>query len=311
MSDSRPSSVAKHPIGVAAERTGLTPDVLRVWERRYRAVSPNRSDGRQRLYSDDDIERLRLLRLATIPGRGISQVVGLSTGELARMVEEDASARSRAGVSLSADAGSGSESLVRALALVRAFDAAGLEWLLGRVLAEMGLVNFITAVGAPLLRRVGDEWHAGTITVGQEHLATSTVRRVIIGAMRVGMAPGDAPRMVVATLAGERHEVGALFVAAVAIAHGWAVTYLGADLPAADIADAALAVRARAVALSVVAPTDGRQILGELESIRGRLPAGVDVVVGGSGAAGMARDLEPIGVRVLDRLSELRTAGHP
>ncbi len=308
MPDSRQSSIPKHPIGVAAERTGLTPDVLRVWERRYRAVSPDRSEGRQRLYSDDDIERLRLLRLATIPGRGISQVVGLSVGELAQLVEEDASARSRVDAAAPADTGSGSESIARALALVRAFDAAGLEWLLGRVLAEMGLVNFIAAVGAPLLRRVGDEWHAGRVSVGQEHLATSTVRRVIIGAMAVGTAPGDAPRMVVATLAGERHEVGALFVAAVATAHGWAVTYLGADLPAADIAEAARAVGAKVVALSVVAPADRRQILRELESIRGGLPAGVDLVVGGSGAAGLARDLEPAGVRVLDRLSELGSA---
>ncbi|MGH7688525.1 MAG: MerR family transcriptional regulator, partial [Gemmatimonadaceae bacterium] len=236
---------------MAAERTGLTPDVLRVWERRYRAVSPNRSEGRQRLYSDDEIERLRLLRLATMPGRGISQVVGLSTAELARMVEEDAIARSRVAVGPLADSGSASETVARALALVRAFDTAGLEWLIGRVLAEIGLVNFIAEVGAPLLRGVGDEWHAGTITVAQEHLTTSTVRRAVVAAMRVGTPPDNAPRMVVATPAGERHELGALFAAVVAMTHGWAVTYLGADLPAADIAEAALAVGANVVALSV------------------------------------------------------------
>ncbi len=305
MPESRNSATPKHPIGVAAERTGLTPDVLRVWERRYRAVSPNRSEGRQRLYSDDDIERLRLLRLATIPGRAISQVVGLSTGELARMVEEDASARSRVDIGEATDTGSGSETVLRALALIHAFDVTGLEWELGRVLAELGLVNFIATVAAPLLRRVGDEWHAGRMTVAQEHLATSTVRRVVIGAMGMGTAPAEAPRMVVATLAGERHEVGALFAAAVAMAHGWAVTYLGADLPAADVADAALAIRPRVVALSVVAPTDRRQIVRELESIRGRLPVGIDIVVGGSGAAAMAKELEAAGVRVLDRLSAL------
>ena len=308
MPDSRKSSTPKHPIGVAAERTGLTPDVLRVWERRYRAVAPDRSEGRQRLYSDDDIERLRLLRLATIPGRGISQVVVLSTDELARMVEEDAAARARLDVGDSANVALGSEAVTRALANVRAFDGVGLEWQLRRALAELGLVNFIAAIGAPLLRRVGDEWHAGRITVAQEHLATSTVRRVIIGAMGMGTAPADAPGMVVATLAGERHEVGALFAAAVALAHGWAVTYLGADLPAPDIIDAALAVSARVVALSVVAPGDRRQLVADLDTIRGRLPAGVDVVVGGSGAVGLAKEGVPAGVRVLDRLSELAPA---
>ena len=305
MADTRESSLHRHPIGVAAERTGLTPDVLRVWERRYGAVSPERSEGHQRLYSDDDIERLRLLRLATIPGRGISQVVGLSTGELAHMVEEDASARARVEAADLPDAESGSETVARALALVRAFEGAGLEWLLSRVVAELGLVHFITAVGAPLLRRVGDDWHAGRITVGQEHLATSAVRRIVTGAMSLGSAPADAPRMVVGTLAGERHEVGALFVAAVAMAQGWAVTYLGADLPVADIADAALATRARVVAISVVSPVDRRQLLQAFETLRARLGADVSLVVGGAGTAGLGKDLEPAGVRVFARLSDL------
>ncbi len=305
MADTRESSLHRHPIGVAAERTGLTPDVLRVWERRYGAVSPERSEGHQRLYSDDDIERLRLLRLATIPGRGISQVVGLSTGDLARMVEEDASARARVEAAELPDAESGSETVARALALVRAFEGAGLEWVLNRVVAELGLVHFITAVGAPLLRRVGDEWHAGRITVAQEHLATSTVRRTVIGAMPLGSSPADAPRMVVGTLAGERHEVGALFVAAVAMAQGWAVTYLGADLPVDDIADAALATRARVVAISVVSPMDRRQLLQAFDTLRARLGAGVSLVVGGAGTAGLGKDLEPAGVRVFARLSDL------
>ncbi|NIP80241.1 MAG: MerR family transcriptional regulator [Gemmatimonadetes bacterium] len=70
-------SGARHPIGVVSERTGLTPDVLRVWERRYGVVEPSRSDGGQRLYTDADIERLRLLHLATLAGRSIGQVVEL------------------------------------------------------------------------------------------------------------------------------------------------------------------------------------------------------------------------------------------
>src|SRR5919206_4189304 len=87
--------VARHPIGVVAERTGLSPDLLRVWERRYRAVEPSRSGDGQRAYSDADIERLRLLRLATTAGRSIGQVARLATEELARLVGEDEAARPR------------------------------------------------------------------------------------------------------------------------------------------------------------------------------------------------------------------------
>jgi MerR family transcriptional regulator, light-induced transcriptional regulator len=310
MSTQPDASTPRHPIGVAAERTGLTPDVLRVWERRYEAVSPNRSAGRQRLYSDDDIERLRLLRLATVPGRGISQVVGLSTPELARMVEEDANARSLVQASDASETAAGSEAVRTALGHVRSFDGAELDGVLGRSLAELGLSHFIAMVAAPLLRRVGDEWHAGRLSVGQEHLATSGVRRVVTGAMALGAAPGGAPHMVVATLAGERHDVGALFVAAVAIAQGWAVTYLGGDVPAVDIAEAAARVDARTVAISAVAPADRRQLMRELESIRAGLPAGTELLVGGAGVAGLARDLEAVGARQTDRLSALSAAEH-
>ncbi|MDE3217208.1 MAG: MerR family transcriptional regulator, partial [Gemmatimonadota bacterium] len=178
-----PSIEPQHPIGVAAERTGLTPDVLRVWERRYRAVRPQRSEGRQRLYSDADIERLRLLRLATLPGRSISQVVKLSTAELARLVEEDTAARSRAGGDEPTPSAVARGAVEQALAQVRSHDVVGLEWLLRRMTAVLGLVPFVETVAAPLLRRVGDEWHAGRLTTGQEHLATSLVRRVVMAAI--------------------------------------------------------------------------------------------------------------------------------
>src|SRR5918992_6378453 len=86
----------RHPIGVVSERTGLSPDLLRVWERRYRAVEPSRATDGQRLYSDSDVERLRLLRLATLAGRSIRQVAQLATEELTQLVREDEAARQRA-----------------------------------------------------------------------------------------------------------------------------------------------------------------------------------------------------------------------
>lgn len=299
------STEPQHPIGVAAERTGLTPDVLRVWERRYRAVSPQRSEGRQRLYSDEDIERLRLLRLATLPGRSISQVVKLTTEELAALVDEDTSARARVGHHQPGSTPLADESVDQALESARQFDTVGLEWRLRRAAAVLGLVPFIERVAAPLLRRVGDEWHAGRLTTGQEHLTTSLVRRVVAGAIPAMEASADAPQLVVATPAGERHEVGALFAAAAAIADGWRVSYLGADLPAREIAHVAAAVGARGVALSVVSPREHRPMLDEIRALRELLPADRFLVVGGSGAAGLAAELRAAGVTVATRLPDL------
>src|SRR6476661_3084343 len=88
-------AAARHPIAVVAERTGLSQDVLRVWERRYGVVTPKRGPGGQRLYSDADVERLALLHAATRAGRGIGQVAGLTTHAIAALVDEDSAARER------------------------------------------------------------------------------------------------------------------------------------------------------------------------------------------------------------------------
>src|SRR5579862_6510920 len=80
----------RHPMRVVTRRTGLSADLLRAWERRYDVVTPTRSDGGRRLYSDPDIERLRLLYRATLAGRGIGQVAELSTTALAALVRQDA-----------------------------------------------------------------------------------------------------------------------------------------------------------------------------------------------------------------------------
>src|SRR5678815_2708765 len=86
-----------HPIGVASERTGLSPDVLRVWERRYGVVEPHRSSGGQRVYSDSDIERLSLLHRATKGGHGISHVASLSKSRLEELVRDVEAARREPG----------------------------------------------------------------------------------------------------------------------------------------------------------------------------------------------------------------------
>ena len=93
MSETRPDPAdPRHPIKVVARRTGLTPDVLRVWEKRYRAVSPTRLDTGRRLYSDADVERLLLLRRATLAGRRIGQVAKMPNAELEPLVVDDETA---------------------------------------------------------------------------------------------------------------------------------------------------------------------------------------------------------------------------
>lgn len=304
----------RHPIGVVSERTGLTPDVIRVWERRYGVVEPARESTGHRLYTDGDVARLELLARAVEGGRSIGRIAGLSEDEVAELVRTDAAARWRAarpptplpGGGGGGGGGSGPEvtgALVEgALERTRALDAAGLEAVLKRALMVVGVRVFLEHVVAPLLRRVGDAWHAGRLGAAHEHLASGVTVAVVAGLRsRLAAVPG-APLVAVGTPAGERHEVGALLAAAVAAAEGWRVLYLGPDLPAAELAGAADAAGARALALSVVRkgedPEVTREISAVAESLRGR----TDVLVGGAGVEALRPSLEGSGVVLLEGL---------
>jgi MerR family transcriptional regulator, light-induced transcriptional regulator len=301
--------IGRHPIGVVAERTGLSPDLLRVWERRYRAVEPSRASDGQRLYSDTDVERLRLLRLATLAGRSISQVAQLPSTELVQLVREDEAARQRAvrweERAIPASVG---EDVARALELARAVDAPGLESLLRRTAAALGVPVFLDALVAPLLHRMGEEWKAGRLAVAQEHLATAIIQRVLEGIIHFLAAPHEAPNLLLATLTGDQHKMGALLAATAAAAEGWRVTYLGPDLPAAEIATAAVAAGARVVGVSVVHVAETDRVLAELRTVRTRLPASVPLLAGGAGAVALAPELDGTGIHVVGDLSKLRAA---
>ena len=307
MTDDTRGGEPRHPIGVAAERTGLSQDVLRVWERRYEAVTPGRGVGGQRLYSDLDIERLRLLALATNAGRSIGQVAGLPIEELREMVHEDEGSRRR-NHGVLVDVAIPSTLIDEGVDFARALDAIGLDALLRRAVAMTGIHFFLESVAAPLLRRIGDEWHAGRLAPAQEHLASAIVQRIITSAMHALPLDLRAPHIVISTISGERHELGAILAAASAAAEGWRVTYLGADLPVAEIANVALATGANAVGVSIIYPDDGRAMLADLRELRGMLPSAVSIYVGGEAGGDLAAKLGNDGIAVVRSLADFRAS---
>lgn len=298
-----PEADQRHPIAVAAERTQLSQDVLRVWERRYRAVEPARGPGGQRLYSDADIARLRLLHAVTSAGRNISRVAGLTTPALVKLSEEDARAR----VERSAGAPPAEDLIAPAMELTRALDGAGLESELRRAAWVHGSTVFLNAIATPLLRRIGDEWHAGRLTFAQEHLVSATLPSVVADVARSVGRGADGPLLVMATPLGERHALGALIASAAAAAEGWRVTFLGPDLPAADVAHAAATTGARAVGLSVIYVMDRARTIAEISALRRELPADVPLLAGGAGSVLLTRELTAAGARVLAGLGDLRS----
>lgn len=297
-----------HPIQVVARRTGLTPDVIRVWERRYRAVRPQRTAGSRRLYSDSDVERLLLLRRATLAGRRIGDVAGLDDATLVTLVAEDERAEARA---LRPNAprnrrGDGATHVEDCLEACRRLDAGALEAALGRASVELSLPALVEDVVAPLMTRLGDDWRAGESRVMHEHLASAMVRSLLGSLNSARQTPPGASTIVVSTPVGQLHELGALTVALFAVAEGWNALYLGPNLPAEELAAAARVHDARAVALSLVHPAGDPGVADELCRVARLLDGSAVLLAGGRALASYTGTLDSIGAQRIEDLAALR-----
>jgi DNA-binding transcriptional MerR regulator/methylmalonyl-CoA mutase cobalamin-binding subunit len=311
MTSTADAAAARYPVRLVALRTGLSAHLLRAWERRYGVVTPSRSEGGQRLYSDLDIERLGRLARLVQRGHAISRIAPLPLEALARLEEEsgsEAAPDTGGSASLEDDARAGSihELNDGAMRAIRALDAAGLEQLLERAAMTLGVADFLEAVAVTTLEDIGQGWAERQVSVAQEHLATAVFRRVLGWLLGVYQTPDAVHGMVVATPPGERHELGALMAAVSSAAEGWHVTYLGPDMPVKELLDAIRQTRAEAVALSIVQPGDEQELLRVLRQIRAGLSPRVALLLGGAGTHRIRAGIESAGVHLIDSLADLR-----
>jgi DNA-binding transcriptional MerR regulator/methylmalonyl-CoA mutase cobalamin-binding subunit len=310
------STSLRHPIGVVARRTGLKPDLIRAWERRYGAVAPGRSDTRRRFYSDEDIDRLQLLRRVVDTGRAIGQVANLPNAELEGLIAAEPS--TAPAPLLSANGETAEAFLELCLAAARRLDVAELDLHLERASVALSRNSLLERLMVPLLQQIGELWQRGELRPSHEHLASAVVRSFLGGMYRAHDTPATAPHLLSTTPSRQRHELGALIVAAVAAGEGWKTTYLGPDLPPEEIAAAARERGARAVALSLVYPPDDPLLADDLRRLRRLLPSTTALIAGGRAAQAYGAVLDEIGaMRVADlpslrrELERLRTGSIP
>jgi methylmalonyl-CoA mutase cobalamin-binding subunit len=293
--------MAAHSMKVVIRRTRLSPHVIRVWERRYNAVSPLRTETNRRLYSEEDVERLTLLGRLTEAGHTISQIARLPTEELRRMAEPGPDSTA-AGAAM----GSGPAKFrAEGVEAVKGLNGSGLRSVLEKGAIELGTYGLVKHVLIPLAHEVGELWQKGEITVANEHFASSMIRAFIESSSRPFALPENAPLLVVATPSGQLHELGAVIAASTAVDFGWRVIYLGPNLPSVEIAGAAIKSGAKAVALSIVYPQDDAYLGEELLALRRYLPAPVHLLVGGRAAKGYREILERIGASQLPDFDQL------
>lgn len=301
----------RYPVRLVASRTGLSPHVLRAWERRYQVVTPTRTEGGQRLYSEHDIQRLRLLHRLSERGHAIGRIAALPLEELTRLDQEVEAAEADGGSAEQVDLEAGA-AVRAALAAARRFEAAELQAVLERAAVTLGVPAFLENVVVPLVDLIGHGWAEGTVSVAQEHMATAVVRRILTWLLGVFELHGVTRQAVVrrqilvATPPTQVHEIGALLAAVSAASEGWRVSYLGPDLPAEEIVAAAVETGADVVALSIVYDPGEGSLLAGIGDVRAALPGHVPLVVGGAAAAGGRAQVEAAGAMVVDSLPDLR-----
>ncbi len=319
--------------------------MIRVWEKRYGAVVPARTGTNRRLYSDEDVERLRWLARATDAGHKIGTIARLEVGDLRRLVATSGlGARERLeGRSLPSEirgtrqvAGAGSEGdqtgkdpararvegavssrtvetadpvdarlIQEALDATRSFRTDILQRVLEEGSVRMGLNGVLHRMISPLAQEIGELWQRGQLTAAHEHFASAAIRDFLMGGARPYASEDGAPRAIVTTPAGQLHELGAVMSAAAAANLGWRPVYLGASLPPAEIAGAVLQNRARAVLLSIVYPADDPWLPRDLVHLRKLVSPSVDIVVGGRSAGAYSAAVKEIGAIAPAGLEEL------
>ena len=276
----------KYRINAVAEMTGIPAATLRAWERRYGLPDPGRTESSYRLYSEHDIAMVRRVRELCEDG--------MAPSEAARIVlEETENAPTPANTSDPYD--QARDAVIQAIA---AFDPQQAQNAIRHAMALGPATAIFDRVFAPVMREVGDRWHAGTITVGQEHLATQLLSDATTSMLRLVERDDAEDVVVLACFADETHTFPSDGVALHLASWGYRVARLGARTPPSAIRQAVERLSPAFVGLSVtVAPAAhrARELVGEYAAACGDAPW----IVGGSGARELEKMVVEYGGEVL------------
>ena len=287
------------PLNISAveRETGLSKDVLRIWERRYGFPHPERDDNAERQYAAADVAKLRAIKRLMDTGLRPGKLIRQTLAELNALAEKRVHPRRDAlAPAVERDV----------LALLKGHDAAGLQGALANLLLRQGVQRFVLETIAPLNRAVGEAWMRGELQVFEEHFYTEQVQAVLRSA--VGPLPRQpgTPRILLTTVPGEQHGIGLLMVDALLAPEGVQCLSLGTQTPFDDIRRGALAFKANVVALSFSPAFPLRQAGDALGLLRRQLPAAVALWAGGEHLRRLRKSLA--GVLLIPELADVLDA---
>lgn len=218
-------------IGEVSRRTGVAVPTLRAWERRYGLLTPERTDGGHRLYSEDDIGRVR----------GMQRLLdeGWSASAAAREVLREPATVTRLRPVASSGLASG-DLVTRLERAIEGFDGATADQVIDDVFARFDVPRALDEVVLPVLRRVGEGWQDDPRIIAREHFATNTLRPRLQRLIRTPARAGSSRTCLAAAPEAEDHDLGLLAATVVAADAGWRIHYLGARMPAAALERSAI-----------------------------------------------------------------------
>jgi DNA-binding transcriptional MerR regulator len=243
-------------IGELSKRAGITPELLRAWERRYGLLRPARSAGGLRLYSPADVERVALMRQHLAEGMAAAEAAALAVRDA---VDEEAARTALRPAAIR-------DELATAL---DAFDEPRAQAILDRLLALATVETLLAEVVVPYLQDLGERWKRGEASVAQEHFASGVLRGRLLGLAR-GWGLGLGPVAVLACLPGEQHDLGLIAFGLALRSQGWRIVYLGPDSPLDTVADVSHQLEPSLVVLNAVSRERVRPVLPQLRALTRR-----------------------------------------
>ncbi len=263
----------------ATELTGVSEHTLRAWESRHDAVKPSRTPSGHRIYSQQDVERLRLLALLVGRGNAISSIAALSDRDLAKRLA--GSER----VEREAVAPEPTNGVVEAIKIaLRAFDLGRVQSAIQEAHFRFGARIFAIGIAAPLMAEVGNLVAAGELTVAHEHAASAVVKAHLFEMMFSGPRVSTKQRIALATMEGDLHEIGLLISGVLCAHHGFGVVYIGPNMPPDGLGDALKALKTDAliVGMTELPPGLDRWTIEDYaEIVMRRLPKDHELWLGG------------------------------
>ncbi|MGH1538539.1 MAG: MerR family transcriptional regulator [Gammaproteobacteria bacterium] len=298
----------EHPIQVVARRTGLTADVIRVWERRYSVVNPKRASNGRRLYSDEDVEKLNLLRRASSAGRRIGDVATLSIQKLRKLVDSDQAAAASipvAKIEQRPSTGSVMEYFDDCLDAIQRLNSQDIYRFLSDASKSLGIIFLLEDLLRPLVSHIQDECRRGALRDTHYAIAIYSIRGFLSSLVMSEPFTESEHKLICASPAGQVSDIAALRLAAASKSNGWQAIFLGMYGSVDEIIYTQRKSSAQLIAIGITRPADDPLLPNQLRRLRTELDPKIEIAVTGSGAAAYFDVLQEIKANFIQTISEL------